>query len=77
MQYDGDVVSPQDFTALSCSWTVPVRGQKAGACHPVSWPGRVLWRSYLSTTCQPSSVLVSVTAAVRFSLSTTAVTLHL
>ncbi len=23
MQYDGDVVSPHDFTALSCSWAVP------------------------------------------------------
>ncbi len=28
MQYDGDVVSPHDFTALSCSWRCTGPGGK-------------------------------------------------
>ncbi len=44
MQYDGDVVSPQDFTALSCSWrccTGPGAKSRSLSSGILTWTGFV------------------------------------
>lgn len=51
--------------------------KKSRGRFPDVLPQHIYEQSYLLTTCQPSSVLTSVTAAVALSLLTTAVTLHL
>lgn len=66
-----------EINGAGVSCRIPYRIKRQG--HPFGVPpvAMALWWVYLSTTCQPSSVLTRVTAAVRFSLSTIAVTLHL